>query len=317
MPSHQNFEDWYFYDAIDKVNGILAIIVMIVLTTACLSTLSYINGVPTAKKCLLLYLYKDAISSILFLRAIKAIEALLGYLKIGETDKFKALTLTFSILCAFLYIMLILTFMNIYQLYMAKTKTIDPKIPFLEEDEELAIRKTRVICLLIAIGFISTTFAMGLYPSPFYDRIRDLEPRNNLLMSNIVYRGTMLILLLMNCVILLIRKYYDATTEIAIDKVIPKAIKFIVIQAILLVTITTVAEAFQFAESKEIRIILHTIHSLMLIVAPVVLIFRSDQLKSHSIRFLKNKYDDAFLLSVYLVPASLFISINVCIFFVF
>ena len=127
----------------------------------------------------------------------------------------------------------------------------------------------------------------------------------------------MLILLLINCVISLIRKYYDATTEIAIDKVIPKAIKYIVIQAVLLVTITTIAEAFPFVELQDVRIILDMIHSLMLIVVPVLLIFRSDQLKSHSIRFLKNKYDNAFLLSIYLVPMFLFISVNVCIFFSF
>jgi len=68
---------------------------------------------------------------------------------------------------------------------MAKTKTVDPKIPFLDEDEELAIRKTRIVCLLIALGFISTTFAMGWYPNLYYARVSDEEPRNNLLMSNI------------------------------------------------------------------------------------------------------------------------------------
>ena len=266
-----------------------------------------------AKKCLLLYLYKDTISSILLLRAIRMIEALLGYLNIGETNKFKALTLSFTIICVIFYLILILTCMNIYKLYMAKTKTVDPKIPFLDEDEELAIRKTRIICLLIATGTMSTTFAMGLYPRPYYARVLDEEPRKYLFMSNILYRGTMLILLLINCVILMIRKYHDATTEIAIDKVIPKAIKFIVIQAILIVTIATILEAFGILRFKDIRIILELIHSLMLIVVPILLISRSDQLKLHSIRFLKNKYDDAVLLSIYLVPSFLFISINVCI----
>ena len=317
MPGLQNFENGYFYETIEKVNGILAFIVFIVLTTACVSTLSYINGVPMAKKCLLLYLYKDTISSILLLRAIRMIEALLGYLNIGETNKFKALTLSFTIICVIFYLILILTCMNIYKLYMAKTKTVDPKIPFLDEDEELAIRKTRIACLLIAVGFMSTTFAMGLYPGSFHTRMRYQEPRNNLLLSNILYRGTMLILLLINCVISFIRKYYDATTEIAIDKVIPKAIKYIVIQAFLIVTITTIAEAFPFAELKDVRIILEMIHSLMLIVVPVLLIFRSDQLKSHSIRFLKNIFDNAFLLSIYLVPSCLFISINAVILIVF
>ena len=59
MLSPPNFEDGYSYNAIDEVNGILAFIVFIVLTPAWFSTLSYINGVPMAKKCLLLYLYKD------------------------------------------------------------------------------------------------------------------------------------------------------------------------------------------------------------------------------------------------------------------
>lgn len=130
MPYHtslQNFEDGYFYDTIDKVNGILAFIVFIVLTIACFSTLSYINGVPMAKKCPLLYMYKDTISSVLLLRAIRMIEALLGCLNIGKTNKFKGLTLTFTILCVIFYLILILTFVNVYKLYMDKTKTVDPK----------------------------------------------------------------------------------------------------------------------------------------------------------------------------------------------
>ena len=159
---------------------------------------------------------------------------------------------------------------------MAKTKTVDPKIPFLDEDEELAIRKTRIICLLIAIGSISTTFAMGWYPSVFYAMMPNQEPRNNLLMSNVLYRGTMIILLLINCVVSLIRKYYQATTEIEIDKVIPKVIKYIVIQSVLILTITTIAEAFRFIGFKDIRIILQFIHSLFLIVVPILLTSRSD-----------------------------------------
>ena len=61
----------------------------------------------------------------------------------------------------------------------------------------------------------------------------------------------MIVLLLINCVISLIRKYYQGTTEISIDKVIPKAIKYIVIQSFLILTITAVAEALQIAEFKE------------------------------------------------------------------
>ena len=313
----QNFENWHIYDAIDKINDILAIIVFIVLTTACFSALSYMNSIPTAKKCLLLYLYKDTILSILWLRTFRMIEAIFGNLNIGRTNKILSLTLSFAIVCGFLHSSLILTFINIYKLYMAKIKIVDPKIPFLDEYEELAIRKTRIICLLIAIGSISTFFAMGWYPSVFYAMMPNQEPSNSLLMSNILYRGTMFILLLINFVILLIRKYHETATEFAIDKVIPKAIKYIVIQSFLILTITTIAEAFQFAGLKDIRIILQLIHSLMLIVVPILLIFRSDQLKSHSIRFLKNKCDNAFLLSIYLVPMFLFISINVCIFFSF
>ena len=313
----QNFESWYFYDAIEKINDILAIIVFIVLTTTCFSASSYLNSIPTAKKCLLLYLYKDTISSILWLRAIRMIEAILGNLNIGKTNKVQALTLSFALVCGFLYMSLIVTFINIYKLYMAKTKTVDPKIPFLDENEELAIRKIRVICLLIAIGSMTTFFAMGWYPSVFYAMMPNQEPRNNLLMSNILYRGTMIILLFINCVISLLKKYYQAITEIAIDKVIPKAIKYIVIQSFLILTITTIAEAFHFASFKDIRIIVQLIHSVLLIVVPILLTFRSDQLKSHSIRFLKNQYDNAFFLSIYLVPLCLFISINVCIFLVF
>ena len=52
------------------------------------------------------------------------------------------------------------------------------------------------------------------------------------------------------------------------------------------------------------------------IFAPFVIILRSDQLKIHSIRMIKNIYDDALMLSIYLVPVFLFIAVNLIVYII-
>ena len=307
-------EDGYIYEVIENANEVMTVAAFMAFGVACTSTLSYLNNVPMAKNCLLLFLYKDTILSIVWIRSIRMIEILLGYLNVRGTSKAIALTLSFGTWVGALYMGLTLILISIYKLCMAKAKMIDPKIPFHDEDEVSAIRKTRIACLLTAVGFLSTTFAMEWYPSTFYTMMPDQEPKSNLMLSNMLYRGTMLLLLTISCVFSIVEKCYNTTIEITIDRTIPKAIKYIAIQTVIVLACLSVAEAFSFAGFKNVWKIFQLIISLTLIIGPFALISRSDQLKSHSIRLFKNIYDDIFLLSIYIVPLCLFTLLIVCMF---
>ena len=323
MNYSSNHEYWSTYqDAIGMLHIILAVVKFLALAIAGTLTLSYMNSVPTAKKCLLLYLYKDAISSFLWMRFIWMIKVLLSDGNIEGLSTALALVISFSLQSGTWYMALMLIIISIYKLYMAKTKVIDPKIPFLDGDEEAAIRKIRIALFFIVLVFLLTTFGMGCYPSSFYDLTPDDVQKENLLISNIFYRGTLLFLLLVSGIITITQKCYDATTELQMDQVIPKAIKYLANVFPAMLTLFTVgglivASAVPFANIHIIRKIVSIIVSIVVIFGPFLMIFRSDQLKAHSLRFLKDIFDDLFFLSIYLMPLCAFLSINVLMFFLF
>ena len=299
----------------------LAVVKFFALALAGTLTLSYMNSVPTAKKCLLLYLYKDTISSFLWMRFIWMIKQLVSDGNIEGLSTTLALVISFILLSGTWYMALMLISISIYKLYMAKTKAIDPKIPFLDEDEEVAIRKIRVALFLVVLVFLSTTFALGEYPSSFYDLKPDNVQKENMLISNIIYRGTLCFLLLVSGIITMVLKCYEATTELQMDKIIPKAIKYLANFFPAILTLFTVgslivASVLPFPNIHIIRKIVSIMLSIVIIVGPFLMIFKSDQLKAHSLRFLKDTFDDLFFLNIYLVPFCAFLSINLLMFFI-
>ena len=318
LPSHEYRIP--YEDAIGMVHIILAVVKFLALAIASTLILSYMNSVPTAKQCLLLYLYKDTISSFLWMRFIWMIKVLLSDGDIEGLSTAIAIIISFALQSGTWYMALMLISISIYKLYMARTKTIDPKIPFLDENEVTAIRKIRVAFFFIVLVLLSTTFAMARYPSSFYDLKPDDVEREDLLISNIIYRGTLFFLLLVSGIITMALKCYEATTELQMDQVIPKAIKYFANFFPAILTLFTVggliaASFLPFANIHIIRKIGSIMMSIVIIFGPFLMILKSDQLKTHSLRFLRDKFDDLFFLSIYLVPLCAFVSINVLMFF--
>ena len=208
--------------------------------------------------------------------------------------------------CVF-YLCLILIFVSISKLYMAKSNTIDSPIPFLPKDEVLAMRQIRIACFLLAVGVLCTTFSVGWYPLSYYIMMQDQEEGTYL-----IYRCGILILLSISGILTVAKRYYETTTDLQIDQIIPKTIKCIFIFFLSTLACSIIAEATQLMETKKIVKISEIIRSIILIFGPFVMIYRSNQLKTHSIRIIKNTCDDFFLLSIYLVPTFTFMLINLC-----
>ena len=121
MSSLKSDDEDYSYSMIVMVHDTLDVIAFIAIGTACALTLSYLNNLSLAKKCLLLYLYKDVISCCLCLRSFRMIEALLSYYDVNGTSKTLAIVLSFGLsLCVF-YLCLLLIFVSVFKLYMAKS----------------------------------------------------------------------------------------------------------------------------------------------------------------------------------------------------
>ena len=303
-------EGWYIYHIWSKINDILAIIAFIALGSASVLILSYLNGVSLSKRCLILYLYKDMVSSILLFRTFVTMQTLLSYLNEEGTNKILAILVSYSFSCNILYTALNLIFISINRFYMAKSNMIDPQMPMMGGDEKDAIRRVRILCCLIVVVFTTTTFGLGLYPSIFYILTLGQDVEVSFLMSSSLYKGTIILLISISGIITIAKRYYEANNEFLIDKMIPKAIKYLSVLGVLKLMLPAIAEIADLADKITIWNFNQSITSTFFIIVPFVLILRSDQLKTHSIRVLKNVYDDAFLYSIYLVPTFLFLVIN-------
>ena len=110
---------------------------------------------------------------------------------------------------------------------MAKTNTIDPTIPWLGEDDTSAIKRIRLGCCLVVVMFLGTTFGTELYPRYFYIIIGELDI--DLSISDIIYRGTLIILLLIIGILTATTRRYRTIIEPQVDKNITKYIIYIVV----------------------------------------------------------------------------------------
>ena len=297
--------------AIDMAYDILKILAFILFATAYVLAFSYLNSLCLAKECLLVHLYKDVISSMMLYRTFSAIEVILDFWNVGETSKTQAIIISFGLWFCGLYLALTLIFINIYNLYVAKSNTIDPTIEWLGKDEASAIKRIRCGCCLGVIGFLAINFGMELYPNIFYTMIPHHSPGFDLLLSNILYRGTLILLLLVSGILIAARRIYGSTHNIRIDPILTKSIKYIFVLAVVTVGAMTITEYFEFVNIKTSRRINQILVSPIEMFAPFVIILRSDQLKVHSIRLMRNKLDDAFMLSIYLIPICMFIVVNI------
>ena len=302
---------------IDMLSDILKIASFILFGIAYVLALSYLNSLSLVKECLLVYLYKDILSMMLSWRTFLAIEVMIDFWKVEGTSKTEALMISFGLQFGAMYSILILIFISIYNLYTAKTNKIDPTINWLGKDESSAITRIRCGCSLSVIGFLAISFGLGLYPPILYAMIPHHSSGSALLISTILYRGTMILLLLVCGIINVVRKIHGSTYETQIDRVLTMSIKYMSIVTVVLFVTLTIAEACQFSDKRTSWEIYQIAMSPIDILAPYIIIFRSDQLKTYSIRFLKNKYNNGFMFNIYFVPAFMFIAINLSTYIVF
>ena len=298
-------------DATSLVKDVLAIVAFLSTLAVSLLVRSYLSSVSLAKECLLLYLYKEVASAIAWMRFVWVIEVVLANWNVFETRHLEATIISFSIWFVALYLAIVINIISFLKLYMTKTGLIDPPMPmWMGENEKSAIKRTRFFCFLIVVGFLSVCFGFGLYPNSYYRILKDPTLYPDLSTSNLLYRGTSILLLLIFVITSLAVKCHKTTNEPQIDSIIPWAVNFIVGTILLAIGLLTLAEVLQIL-TVEIRWQCYQISmSTIQMITPPAVVLKSKQLKSHSARFFQTKYDDLLLLSIYLVPATLSILIN-------
>ena len=153
MNSTQPENDGYFYYIIDISNNAFASFVVISYGLAWAITSPYFQNVSLAKECILLKMYQDVISSLLWNNCLWMMRQILANWNKKGMNKVIAMIVSFCISYGTIYLFLTITLISIYTFYMAKTKMLDPPIPMIGGDEESMMKIIRGSFFLISVVF--------------------------------------------------------------------------------------------------------------------------------------------------------------------
>ena len=307
------------YENIILANDILGFLAFLATGTASLLILSYLYNVSLAKEGLLLYLYRDFVIILVSLRALWASFWLLKYLDKSIINKFPTKLLVFCLYGGVLFIALVMNLISALKLFISKRKMLDPPIPWIGENESSGIWKIRIVCALLVVGFLSTMFGLGLYPKIYYGLIGQHVLGSQCLLSDILFKGILGLLMVICLITWTATLLHEKVSEQKLDTVIPQTVNYFLWIALSVVGVTLLGETLEILDFRTRWNIYQILITAGEIIIAFAIILKSDQLKSHSIRFLKNRMDDAFLWSIILTPILLvgFMYISLSIFYMF
>ena len=184
-------------------------------------------------------------------------------------------------------------------------------------DNSSKFRFMRIFGVMTSIIFISLAPIHGIYPNLYYGISSDHEYPPHLTLSNIVYKGTVTLLFTLSMVMCIVANVVGTINKLQNLSFINRAKNYIVMILVVVIILIALGQTLSFYDyQKHWRVIPISV-SILQILLPPAIILRSNHLKDHSIRVLKNLYDDLFLFCIYWVPAMSFILIYSTIYVLF
>ena len=287
-------------DSIIFVKDIVTIIAMVATVAGYFLAHSYLNNVSLSKECLLLHLYKEVVGVVLWSRAFWMLEVF--QIDWYGLRKLQAVIVSFGVWWGAIYLAIILNIIGCLKFYMMRSGTIDPQIPWMGENESTTIKRIRISCRSMVLAFLSICYGLGIYPDTYYAVLYVPMTQSDRTTMYLVLRCPLILLNLIFIVTMVGAKLQKKTMEPNIDKVARYAIILIVIFSLFSVGMVCIAEYLELIRRMNIYLFYLIFISMLHIVVPPIFIMALEQVKSHTLRVLKNLFDEAFFLSIYLVP---------------
>ena len=231
-----------FHNGLKSENNKIGMIFVIIsiltqVTSSVLLSLiwNYLNNMSVTKRCLLLYLYQDAVAITLMASYIWS-----GIIVFCYSDPqghmsnlVQATVLSVCLISVELALILILNFVSIIKIYTMKEKVIDPPMPWYDDDEKV-MKKIRIMIVLSIAFFVTAMYTEGLYPKAYYYIIGDHTPLMDLSNGPKIFEGVLGILSIVPTVTMILACFYRQTEEQALatkreGKVYLLVVTFIVI----------------------------------------------------------------------------------------
>jgi hypothetical protein len=198
------------------------------------------------------------------------------------------------------------------------SKRLDPPMPW-GDDDLLGIRWIRVSCFVVTTTFVALMYALGVYSKLYYVLIQINASVKELPESTYIYLGVLLFLIITGTITGIVAKFHDAANEQHTESIIPRQINRVVwmipTTGIVLLIIEVLCE--NFLQMFNSWLVFPLVLSIVFTITPALVIYREDQLKSYATRLLKNKMEEAFLLSIYVTPAMVTVIMNFTLYIIY
>ena len=267
--------------------------------------LAYLKNLSLAKQCLLLCLYKDLVALWIFMNSSWEIRIILSY-STGHgqgIDDVLSVVLSFCLWCVIGLSLLLMNVIAALKLYISKTNTLDPPMPW-GDDENIGLNFIRVTCTLLIVGFTSVLYGLGIYPKIYY-LFSGIESPNSFGQPRAatIFPVMLLILVASGMVTYLCAKFYKSRSLQLNETPIPKQLNYLVWMPMMAVSLTLCSSALDILSSRNHWKLFRMNIAMLQLATPAIIIMRTPDLKAYFGKSISSTWDQLFFMQIYLTPA--------------
>ena len=268
--------------------------------------LSYLSNQPLKKHGVLHCLYKDLIRLMLLLNILWLMGSLFCYFtESGPTfNQSRAKVISFTIWVLALLLLLTMNIISGIRLHMIRTSTLDSPSAW-GDDEDSAIRNIRCLCGILAIGFTSIMYGLGIYPKIYY-QFREYNPTHAPIpTATHIYCELLMMFLATGLVTATLRRHFKLSSNNNNDAIVPHQLNVFIWIMMIGLAVLFFSGAYEILEITIRWEIFQIMIPMALVISPIVVILITNELKASARKSINHLLETMFFLSIYLVPSLL------------
>ena len=268
---------------------------------------SYLKNLSLVNEGILLDLYKDVVANLIVIRIAMLVKGIIRVIRFSdqptEMNSMQA-KITFFIVFSISFSFFVqLNVISVVRLYIAKTRVLDPPMP--RNDQKMGLTIIRTLVVISSIGIPSILYIFKVYPKIYYKFVTE----ETVPISSHLYSSFILFLVIMFVITIIAERYYSKEAQDQMATIIPCQIYFILVPTILLNNelFEIILSAVEPAIREEIYELLTSISG---IATSMIIVFSSKTLLNYATKFVKEKLEELFFRSIYVIPLLLLIFLN-------
>ena len=297
-----------------RANVLVFLLSCIPSTAVAIIIWSYLQNLSLVNDGILLDLYKDVVANLIIIRMALLVKGIIRVVKFSDQptgmNPMQAKITFFIVFVISFSFFVQLNIISVVRLYIAKTRVLDPPMP--RNDDKLGLTIIRTLVVISSLGIPSILYIFKVYPKVYYRFVHE----QNVPISSYLYSCFIIILVFMFVITIIAERYYSKEAQDQMATIIPYQIYFILVPTILLnhELFEIILSAVEPSIRGEIYELLTSISG---IVTSMIIVFSSKTLLSYATKFVKEKLEELFFRSIYVIPLLLLIFMNGLLAFVY